>query len=102
MYLAPWQDHARRTAATVAPRQLIKASPYLREVEANLNKLADRRTLIVWGEADFAFGEPERLRFEQVFPKHQTVLFANASHFLQEDEGERIAEAIRNFCKSSV
>ena len=100
MYLAPWQDRGRRTAATVAPRQLIKASTYLREVEANLNKLADRPTLIVWGKADFAFGECERSRFEQIFPQHQTVLFDNASHFLQEDEGERIAEAIRNFCKS--
>jgi len=98
MYLAPWQDRAPRTAATVAPRQLIEASAYLREVEANLNKLADRPTLIVGGRLIFAFGDRERSRFEQIFRQHQTLLFDKASHFLQEDEGERIAEAIRNFC----
>ena len=101
MYLAPWQDRARRAPATIAPRQLIKASPYLREVEASLGKLDDRPALIVWGKADFAFGEPERSRFERIFRRHQTVTFENASHFLQEDEGERIAEAIRSFCNAS-
>ena len=101
MYLAPWQERARRAAATIAPRQLIKASPYLREVEASLDKLADRPALIVWGKADFAFGELERSRFEQIFLPHQTVTFERASHFLQEDEGERIAEAIRSFSNSS-
>jgi len=98
MYLAPWQDRARRAAATIAPRQLIKSSSYLQEVKANLNKLADRPTLIVGGRLIFAFGDRERSRFEQIFRQHQTLLFDKASHFLQEDEGERIAEAIRNFC----
>jgi haloalkane dehalogenase len=54
--------------------------------------------LIVWGTADFAFGDSERSRFEQIFPNHVSLLFDKASHFLQEDEGERIAEAIRTFC----
>ena len=55
MYLAPWRDRGRRTAAVIAPRQLIAASPYLEEVEAILHRLADRPTLIVWGTRDAAF-----------------------------------------------
>ena len=99
LYLAPWKDRGRRKPATIAPRQLIKAAPYLREVESNLHKIADRPALIVWGTADFAFGEAERTRFESIFKDHETILFEKASHFLQEDEGERIAEAIRAFSK---
>lgn len=99
LYLAPWRDRRRRKAAAIAPRQLVKAAPYLHEVESNLYKIADRPTLIVWGTADFAFGEAERSHFEGIFKNHQTVLFEKASHFLQEDEGERIAGAIRAFCK---
>jgi len=97
MYLAPWRDRARRGAAVIAPRQLVKASPYLKEVEANLGKLADRPTLIVWGMKDFAFREAERARFERIFARHQTVLLDDASHFLQEDEGLRIAALFRAF-----
>jgi haloalkane dehalogenase len=46
---------------------------------------------------DFAFRDAELSRFERVFPKHKTVKLATASHFLQEDAGEQIAEEIRIF-----
>jgi haloalkane dehalogenase len=95
MYLAPWRDRARRRAAVIAPRQLVKASPYLTEVEANMGCLADLPALIVWGMKDFAFREAERAHFERIFARHQTVLLDNASHFLQEDAGDRIAAAFR-------
>jgi haloalkane dehalogenase len=97
MYLAPWRDRARRGAAVIAPGQLVKASPYLKEVEANLGSLADRPTLIVWGVKDFAFREAERAHFERIFARHHTVLLDDASHFLQEDAGERIAALFRAF-----
>lgn len=97
MYLAPWRNRARRTAAVIAPRQLIRATSYLREVEAGLPALADRPALIVWGLRDVAFRDAERRRFERFFPRHTTVLFDNASHFLQEDVGDQIAQAIRTF-----
>jgi len=97
MYLAPWRERSRRIAAVVAPRQLIAASPFLRGVEDNLPTLADRPALIVWGLRDFAFQEAERARFERIFVNHTTVLLHNASHFLQEDAGDQIAESIRDF-----
>jgi haloalkane dehalogenase len=97
LYLAPWRDPARRAPAAIGPQQLIAASAYLREVETNLPKLADRPALIVWGTKDFAFGERERKRFEASFPNHRTLTFDNASHFLQEDVGDRIAQAYKAF-----
>jgi haloalkane dehalogenase len=97
MYLAPWRVRARRRAAVIAPRQLVAASVFLKEVEAALPSLADRPVLIVWGMKDFAFRDAERTRFELIFAKHTTVLLDDASHFLQEDAGERIAESFRAF-----
>jgi haloalkane dehalogenase len=102
IYLAPWRDPARRAAAVIAPRQLIAASSYLENVEANLPKLADRPALIVWGTKDFAFRDAERERFERLFWRHKTVLLDDASHFLQEDAGDRIAESIRVFVKDAT
>jgi haloalkane dehalogenase len=97
MYLAPWRDPGRRAAAVIAPRQLVAATPYLKDVEANLHRLADRPALIVWGTQDFAFRDAERARFERVFSMHRTVLLDDASHFLQEDAGDRIAAVFRAF-----
>jgi haloalkane dehalogenase len=97
LYFAPWRDPARRAPAAIGPGQLIAGSGYLTEVEANLPKLADRPALIVWGTKDFAFRTRERERFEATFPDHRTILFDNASHFLQEDVGDQIAEAITAF-----
>lgn len=86
IYLAPWSQRAQRAAATIAPRQLVRASSYLQEVADSSQKLADRPTLIVWGTADFVFGELERARLERIFRNHVSVLFDKASHFLQEDK----------------
>lgn len=97
MYLAPWRKRNRRWPAVIAPKNLIAASAYLTEVEAGLKKIADRPALIVWGAKDFAFQEPTRRRFETIFPKHETILLEDASHFVQEDAGEQIAAAFRKF-----
>jgi haloalkane dehalogenase len=101
LYFAPWSDPSRRLPAVIAPRQLVAASPYLAEIETNLPTLADRPALIVWGTKDFAFREANRKRFEAAFPNHQTVLFNDASHFLQEDVGDRIADAFKAFAATS-
>src|ERR1700757_2182327 len=81
---------------------LIASSRYLRTVEENLPKLADRPVLIVWGMKDFAFRDTERKRFERAFPRHKTVMLANASHFLQEDAGEQIVEEIKMFLSETA
>lgn len=101
LYFAPWRDPARRAPAAIAPRQLIAAAGYLTEVEASLPRLAGRPALIVWGAKDFAFRAAERERFEVAFPDHRTILFPDASHFLQEDVGDRIAEAFKAFRKEA-
>src|SRR5262249_35290334 len=97
MYLAPWKERARRRAAVVGPRQLIAASDYLRTVEAGLRKLTDRPALIVWGRKDFAFNEGDARRFAALFPRNRVIFYDDASHFLQEDVGERIAAAFMDF-----
>jgi len=101
LYLAPWRDPARRLPAAIAPRQLVAAAGYLADVEARLPKIADRPALIVWGLRDFAFRDAARRRFEEAFPRHRTVALAEASHFVQEDAGERIAGEFKAFCRQA-
>jgi haloalkane dehalogenase len=69
----------------------------LQEVEhLVITRLATKPALIAWGTRDFAFGDQER-RFEQIFSTHRTILYDDASHFLQEDAGELIAEQMARF-----
>ena len=96
-YMAPWRDRRRRRPAAIAPHELIHARAFLQEVEASLSRLADRPVLLVWGMRDFAFQEEQRMRFERHFPNHRTVLYPDASHFVQEDAGEAIAAEIRRW-----
>lgn len=95
MYLAPFENRQQRAATHIFPKQLWNAKVFLQDVYQGLEALSDRPVLITWGQQDFAFQEPERRRFEQLFPKHQTVLLDKAGHFIQEDSPEEIALAIR-------
>lgn len=96
MYLAPFHLRRNRRQTSISPRLLLKARPYLQEVERGLSRIADRPTLLLWGTRDFAFQESARKRFEETFSDTQTVLL-EASHFWQEDCGEEAAEAIREW-----
>ena len=93
-YRGPFPTHASRTPTHIFPREILGSRQYLSEVEAGLTRLTDRPALIVWGDRDFGFREKERQRFEQIFPRHRTVILRGAGHFIQEDAAEGIVTAI--------
>ena len=97
MYLAPFAERTSRTPTHEFPAQLWDAKIFLQSVYSGLPSLSGRPVLIVWGLEDFAFQEPERKRFQTMFPSHKTVLLENAGHFIQEDAPAEIAAAIRNW-----
>lgn len=99
MYLAPFKNQKDRSPTHIFPRQLRAAKAFLSKVYNGLPELSQKSALIVWGRKDFAFQQPERSRFEHVFPKHTTVLLPNAGHFIQEDAPNDISEAIRKWMK---
>jgi haloalkane dehalogenase len=87
----------RRDASTVLPGRIISSRAFLADVESGLPALAHRPTLIVWGNADFAFRAKERQRWERTFPNHRTVIVEGAGHFVQSDAPEKFAAAIRDW-----
>ncbi|WP_307808031.1 alpha/beta fold hydrolase [Streptomyces oryzae] len=86
-----------RDASAVLPRRITASRAFLTGVEAGLPGLASLPTLIVWGDADFAFRAKERQRWEQIFPDHHTVIAKGAGHFVQSDAPELFAAAIRDW-----
>ena len=94
-YRGPFPDPPSRRPVHVLPREILAARPLLEEVERGLPALRDRPALILWPTKDVAFREPERRRWEAVFPNHDTVLLEGAGHYMQEDAAEEIVAAIR-------
>lgn len=89
--------HDRREASAVFPRRIIASREFLAGIEAGLADLASLPTLIVWGNADFAFRAKERRRWEQIFADHHTVIVEGAGHFVQSDAPGEFAAAIRGW-----
>jgi haloalkane dehalogenase len=84
----------RRRSSAVLPRRITASRAFLATVEAGLADLASLPTLIVWGDADFAFRSKERERWEKLFPDHHTVIIEGAGHFVQSDAPDQFASAI--------
>jgi haloalkane dehalogenase len=97
MYQAPFRQRRDRVPTHVFPRQLRQARPFLADIDRQLPSLADIPALILWGQKDFAFHQPERTRFERLFPRHRTILLPHAGHFIQEDAPHKITRAIRQW-----
>ena len=94
-YRGPFPTPESRRPMHVFPREILRSKPFLAEIERGLRALRDRPALLVWPTKDVAFREPERLRWEKIFPNHQTVILEGAGHYIQEAAPERIISAIR-------
>jgi haloalkane dehalogenase len=96
-YRGPFPDPASRLPTYVFPREILRSRPWLADVERGLAAFAERPALLVWPTNDVAFREPERKRWEQVFPRHHTVMLEGAGHYIQEDAPDEIVAAIRGW-----
>jgi haloalkane dehalogenase len=88
---------SRRNASAIFPRELTASRAFLADVEAGLSGIADMPALIIWGDADIAFGDNDLRRWEQTFLNHRTVILKGAGHFVQSDAPEGFAAAIRDW-----
>jgi len=96
-YRGPFPTPASRRPTAVFPREILDSRPFLAEIERRLPELADRPALLVWPTKDVAFRDPERRRWEEIFPNHRTVLLEGAGHYIQEDAADEIVAAIRSW-----
>ena len=96
-YRGPFPDKQSRLPMWVLPREILGSREFLAEIERGLPSLSDRPALIVWPTKDVAFREPERRRWEQIFPGHKTVLIEGAGHYVPEDAPEEIVAAVRGW-----
>lgn len=100
-YRGPFPTAESRMPTYIFPREILRARDFLAEVESGLPRLGELPALLVWPTKDFAFRDPERRRWEAIFPDHRTVLLEGASHYIQEDAPQAIIDAIEEFRPAS-
>lgn len=98
-------DHYRRAQPTrearrgVAefPRQIRKEGPWLAHLaERAPGTLGDKPMVLIWGMKDRGFGHQRIIsRWVRSFPNAEVIILPGASHFVQEDAPEEIANAVR-------
>jgi len=98
-YRGPFPTRAARRPTAIFPREILHSREYLAEVEANLARLTNKPTLILWGDQDTAFKTLERERFERLFPDHRTRILSGAKHFVQEEAPDQICAEVSAFYK---
>lgn len=100
-YRGPFSTPQSRRPMQVFPREILGSRAFLADVAAGLPRLSGRPALLCWPSKDFAFRDPERERWQELFPDHRTLRLEGAGHYIQEDAAPEIIAAIRGFIGTS-
>jgi haloalkane dehalogenase len=86
-----------RTPTWVLPRQIIESRDFLAALETRLTENPELPVLLIWGDKDDAFKEPELLRWQRLFPTAETVLVPGVGHFAASEAPQEFVDAIRQW-----
>jgi cis-3-alkyl-4-acyloxetan-2-one decarboxylase len=102
MYLAPYESWAHRVAVlkfvqTIPLKPGDPGYDIVTETEKRLELLRDRPVLICWGMRDFVFDEHFLRQWQEHFPAAEVHRYADAGHYLLEDDGEEVGLRVEEF-----
>ena len=105
-YEAPFPDRSSKTGASAFPAliPLTPDAPGAAEGRAVIEALSGERrpTLVLWADSDPALPlEPVGRLVQQLIPSaEELTVIADAGHYLQEDQGERVGTLIAEWLKA--
>ncbi len=104
-YLAPYRSWADRIATLrfvqdIPLRPADRAWAVVEETASGLAALAARPMLIGWGLRDFVFDRHFLAEWERRFPQAEVLRYADAGHYVLEDERDALVPRIAAFVRS--
>ncbi len=94
-YVGPFRARRDRAAPWVLGCELARSDGFYASEWERRGALAELPTTIVWGLRDPAFRPSYLERWREALPRAEVVALEGAGHFPQEEEPERVVEAIR-------
>ena len=103
-YLAPYNNWANRIATHRFVLDIpLKAShpsyQTLVGIEEGLAQFVDHPMLLIWGAKDWCFTTDFLKEFQHRFPKAESEVYDDASHYVFEDAAKRIVERVSTFLR---
>lgn len=95
MWRGPFLEKETREAVRIMPRELTAAVEWLAELEERLPEIADKPSLLFWGDQDPMFRGAEKRKWETILTNRRTYILRHAGHFWQDDAGAEAALMIR-------
>ncbi len=103
-YLFPYRNSNNRVAISEFVQDIPldekhRSYAYLKNIEEKLPTLTGKK-LIIWGGQDFCFNDEFFERWKEIYPDAKVEYFANAGHYVLEDEKEKALSSIKGFLKN--
>lgn len=96
-YIKVFQTPQDRQSTWVLARELLGSSGWYDQLWHQRDRIKDKPALILWGMRDPAFKQPDLARWRTVLPFAKTVTFAEAGHFVQEEEAANFIPILKPF-----
>ncbi len=101
-YRGPMADHAVRPYPHDLFKSVTKSHDYLADLHQRLLFLKEMPALLIFGDLDGLIKLGWLTRFEQLFPRHRSIVMQGCHHFPQEYDPVGVATAIRNWWDEQI
>lgn len=96
-YTKPFANSTQRNGALAFARSLLKDQDWFDELWSKKQSISSKPTLLIWGLRDPVIKPYHLEKFQSGFKNAQTVKLESCGHFPQEEEPEKVIEALHNF-----
>jgi haloalkane dehalogenase len=100
-YTKPFADRTQRNGALAFARSLLNDQDWFEELWEKRYSISSKKTLFIWGMKDSIIKPHNLEKFQNGFENSFTVKLESAGHFPQEEEYEKVSNAIFTFLKAN-
>jgi haloalkane dehalogenase len=101
-YREPMADHAVRGYPSDLFKSAVKSHDYLADLEQRMRTLKEMPVLFIFGETDSLVKMGWLARFEQILPRHRSIVMAGCHHFPQIYDSPGVASAISSWWDEEI
>lgn len=101
-YLRVFPTRQDRRSTWVLARELIGSSDWYESLWQRRDRIRRKPALLLWGMKDKAFQADALEKWKNLFENKRVVEFADAGHFVQEEEADKIGPIVKNFLESQL
>jgi haloalkane dehalogenase len=96
-YTRPFADKTERNGALAFAKSLLNDQDWFEELWNRRQSISSKPTLFIWGMKDPVIKPHYLEKFRSGFQHSQTIKLETSGHFPQEEEPDKVTEAIRKF-----